>query len=74
MHLSFWQIDTRPWADWRVCVSGPHAAFAFQNEEHFFVIVKMIGRAAGRNRADELRGLGAADVIIDQHSVPTIGG
>src|SRR5438477_13137704 len=74
MHLSFWQIDTLPCADWRVRISGPHATFAFQDEEHFFVVVKMIGRAAGRDRADELRDLGAADFVVDQHSVPAIGG
>ena len=49
-------------------------AFAFQNEKHFFVLVKMIGRAARRDRADKLRRLSAADLIVDQYAVPAIGG
>ena len=74
VNLSFRQINARTGGYRRVCVSGPHAAAASQNKKHFFVVVKMIGRAAGGNRADELRDLRAADCFIDQHAIPAIGG
>ena len=53
---------------------GPHAAYAAQDEEHLFVVVKMIGRAARGNRTDKLRHLRAADFIVDEHSIPAVCG
>src|SRR5205814_2296471 len=73
MHLAFGQIDARAGRDGSVGLAGPHAAFAFQNEEHLFVTVKVIRRAAGRDRADELRDLSAAGFIVNQYPIPTIG-
>src|SRR6266496_4188122 len=74
MYLSFWQINARTTPDWRAGLTSPHAALAFQNEKHFFVVMKVIGRAAGGNRADKLRYLSAANLVINQHAIPTIGG
>src|SRR5438067_6539288 len=73
MHQAFRQIDARARRDWRVGFAGPHAPCAAQDEKHFFVAMKMIGCAAGRNRADELRDLGAADLIIDEYPIPAVG-
>src|SRR6266404_855928 len=72
MHLAFWQIDARAGRNRRVGFAGPHTALATQDEEHFFVWMKMIRRAAGRNRAHKLGGVSTTDLIVDQHSVPTI--
>ena len=74
MHLPFGQIDARAWCDRSVGFTGPHAAFAFKDEQHFFVLVKMIRRAARRDRADELRGVTTAKPAIYQHAIPAIGG
>src|SRR5258707_458698 len=35
--------------------------------------MEMIGRAAGRDRADKLGGVTAADLVVDQYAVPAIG-
>src|ERR1051325_1007873 len=58
----------------RVRFPRPRAAFTFQNEKHFFVVVEMIRRASRRNRTDKLRNLVAADLLIDEDAIPTIGG
>ena len=73
VHLTFRQIDARAGCDLCVSDAGPHAALAFQDEEHFFILVKMIGRAAGRDRANKLRRLCAANFIVNQHAIPAIG-
>src|SRR5882672_6260457 len=74
MYLALWQIDARAGGDGRVGFAGPHAALSTQDEEHFFVLMKMIRRAAGRDRAHKLSGVGTTDLIVDQHSIPAIGG
>jgi len=43
--------------------------FAFQNEQHFLVLVKVIRRAARGNRTNKLRHLS-----VNQHTVPAITG
>jgi hypothetical protein len=65
VHLSSRKIDARAGADRRVCLAGPHPSLATQNEKHFLVLVKMIGRAARWNRADELRYLFTPDLIVN---------
>ena len=74
MHLALWKKDAGAFRNWRFRFAGPHAAFTSQNKQHFFVIVKMIGRAARRNRTNELCHLSAADFIIDEEAIPAIGG
>src|SRR3989442_5990881 len=74
MYLSVGQINTRAGRDGRAGFAGPHAAFAPENEEHFFVIVKMIRRPAGRNRTDKLSCVNASNPVVHDHSIPAIGG
>src|SRR5205085_11096219 len=73
MNLALRKIDARTRADFRARLSGPHAPLAAQDEEDFFVSVKMVGRATGRNRADELRDLSAPNLFVNQHAIPAVG-
>ena len=73
VNLALRQVDARAGDNRRVRFTGPHAALAAQDEEHFFVVVKVIGRAAGRNRADELRCLSATDLVVNHYAIPAIG-
>src|SRR5438105_3983301 len=69
MNLPLRQMDARTGTNRRLRISRPQESRAFEDAEHFFVQVKMIGGAAGRNRADEL-----CDLALDQLAVPAIAG
>src|SRR5581483_7819843 len=67
MHIAPGQINARSDADGRPLAVGPQKAFALQDAEHFLVEVKVVGGAAGRDRADELR-----DLALNQLAIPAV--
>src|SRR5689334_23053055 len=74
MHLSARQVNARTWPDRRVHITSPHETGPTQNEEHLFVLVKMIRSPSRRYRSDKLRHLLAAGLAVHQHAIPTIAG
>jgi len=69
VHLPFREVDAGAAGDRSFRIARPQKSRSLQDAEHFFVEVKMIGRAAGRDRADEL-----CDLALDQLAVPAIAG
>src|SRR5437867_8489180 len=69
MHLPPGQIHTRAGSDRSLRFTGPQHARALQNAQHLFVQVEVIGRAAGRDRPDELR-----DLALNQLAIPAVAG
>src|SRR5258706_4171714 len=64
VHLSFGQIDARAGLDYCVGFAGPHPALASEDEKYFFILMKMIRRATGRDRADKLRSDGTTQFLV----------
>src|SRR5262249_33678384 len=52
----------------------PHAARALEDAEYLFVVMKVIWRSPGRNTAHELGRLVAAELLVDEDSVPSFPG
>ena len=55
MHLPARKKNAGAWLNRCVGLAGPHAATSVQDAEHFLVVMEVIGCAAWRNSADELR-------------------
>src|SRR5436190_11962357 len=72
VNLSLRKVDTRTRADLRARLVGPHTSLAAQDEQDFFVSVEVVGRATGRDRADELRDPTAPDLLVNQHAIPAV--
>jgi len=67
VHLPLRKKNARAGADRRLRFSSPHEAGTLQDAEDFFVQMEVIGRAAGRDGADELR-----DLALNQLAIPAI--
>ena len=64
VQLTARQIDAGAPLDGSRLVARPHPAAAFEDAEHLLVLVVVVGRAAGRDGADELCDLDAPDVVV----------
>src|SRR5262249_30643160 len=74
MKLASGKEDAGATRDGRGRCSGPHPAAPLEDAEHLLVLVIVVGRAAWRNRADELRDLRAAGPSVDEHAIPAVAG
>src|SRR5438105_6688126 len=62
-------MNARPGTDRHLRFALPEKSRSFENAEDFFVKVKVIGRAAGQDRADEL-----GDLALNQLAIPAVAG
>ena len=61
--------NARAECDRRRLRARPHHTRPFENADHFFVKMKVVGRAAGRDRSDEL-----CRLALNQFAIPAVAG
>ena len=72
--LAAGQEDARAAADGGPAPPGPHPPTPFEDAQHLFVVMEVVGRAPGRDRAHELRDGVTADGAVHQDLVGAIAG
>src|SRR5262245_20411224 len=65
------QVEAGARGDGSRILAGPEAPLSFENADHLFVLVEVVGCAAGRNEPDELRDFGRAGALVHQHAKPS---